>query len=394
MTGLRVHADDLSGAAEVAALLGATALRLSGPGPRGDGLTVLDLDTRVLPEAAAEARAREALTVDGEVFLTKIDSLLRGNVAAHVRALDPARHPVVFAPALPAAGRTVADGVALVNGRPLSALPAWASGPAPASIADALGNLPVRLAGPTTVTRDVVEPGAVTVYDTATDEDLDHLIEATWDIPGIRYVGAGGLAAALARHRTTTQPESTRPGGASRSAGAEPAHQSADEAPRPVLFVVGTTEPTALDQLDQLASSVDTTHVTIPTDDLAPTPYVDAVAASLRARRGTTLRVTGSGVAGDTVAATLAAVTAEVVASGIEQPDLVLTGGHTARVVLDALGISRLTVLGEVHHGAVLLAAPDGRRIVTRPGSFGDRTSFAAIHAALRSPLSRKVPAS
>ena len=54
---------------------------------------------------------------------------------------------------------------------------------------------------------------------------------------------------------------------------------------------------------------------------------------------------------------------------------LVLTGGHTARVVLDALGIDRFVVRGEVevgipHAEAVL----DGRTIaiVTKAGGFGD----------------------
>jgi D-threonate/D-erythronate kinase len=54
---------------------------------------------------------------------------------------------------------------------------------------------------------------------------------------------------------------------------------------------------------------------------------------------------------------------------------LVLTGGHTARVVLDALGIDRFVVRGEVevgipHAEAVL----DGRTlaIITKAGAFGD----------------------
>jgi 4-hydroxythreonine-4-phosphate dehydrogenase len=63
--------------------------------------------------------------------------------------------------------------------------------------------------------------------------------------------------------------------------------------------------------------------------------------------------------------------------------DLVLTGGETARRVLDALGVTRLTPLGQVHHGAVLCRMPDGASVVTRPGSFGGPDSLLSILAAL-----------
>jgi uncharacterized protein YgbK (DUF1537 family) len=134
MTGraLLVHADDLSGAAESAALLrtvspaGTLQLRRGRPAA---GLTVIDLDTRHLPEAAAESRARAALENADGLLLTKLDSLLRGNIPAHLRALDPHRRPVVLAPALPTADRTVVDGTLLVHGEPLhrtSHADAWA----------------------------------------------------------------------------------------------------------------------------------------------------------------------------------------------------------------------------------------------------------------------------
>ncbi|BDZ52027.1 hypothetical protein GCM10025867_42680 [Frondihabitans sucicola] len=51
--------------------------------------------------------------------------------------------------------------------------------------------------------------------------------------------------------------------------------------------------------------------------------------------------------------------------------DLVMTGGETARVVLDHLGIDSLTPLGQVEHGAVVCRASDGRLVATKPGSFG-----------------------
>ncbi|WP_344319552.1 nucleotide-binding domain containing protein [Streptomyces yatensis] len=71
--------------------------------------------------------------------------------------------------------------------------------------------------------------------------------------------------------------------------------------------------------------------------------------------------------------------------------DLVLTGGETARRVLDALAVTELDPVGQVHHGAVHLSTPDGRSVVTRPGSFGDPDSLRQIVQALRPhPMERK----
>jgi 4-hydroxythreonine-4-phosphate dehydrogenase len=63
--------------------------------------------------------------------------------------------------------------------------------------------------------------------------------------------------------------------------------------------------------------------------------------------------------------------------------DLVLTGGETARRVLDELGIDQLEPLAQIGHGAVRSRTADGRHIVTRPGSFGGVDSLRDIVAAL-----------
>jgi hypothetical protein len=50
--------------------------------------------------------------------------------------------------------------------------------------------------------------------------------------------------------------------------------------------------------------------------------------------------------------------------------------------VLDALRITELQTIAQVHHGAVLCEA-GGRRILIRPGSFGGPGSLAQIVEAL-----------
>lgn len=88
----------------------------------------------------------------------------------------------------------------------------------------------------------------------------------------------------------------------------------------------------------------------------------------------------------------LVSVLARLAADRASDADLVLTGGETARRVLDALGVAHLAPLGQIHHGAVHALTPDGRHVVTRPGSFGDTDSLLRIATALRPDLPHLPP--
>ncbi|MFG1905302.1 four-carbon acid sugar kinase family protein [Kribbella sp. NPDC048928] len=364
MTALVIHADDLTGAAETAALFrhvspDGTVLQLHSGTP-GGGLTVIDLDTRHLSADEAERRTRTALATTGVPLFTKLDSMLRGNYTAHLRALDPTEHPVVLTPALPAAGRCVVNGRLLLRDR------------APLNVLDVLAELPTY---PIPPAGGELRPG-IAVADASTDGDLDRLVEATWQVPNIRYVGAGGLAAALARRLTTQQASTHTPLEATG-----------------VLYVVGTAEPVAQHQLQALRELTDVETATISPADTSAVE--GARLAQVLADRGT-VALQAPAIPHDPtlVANALAAAAHQILAKSNVRPALVLTGGHTARTVLEALGIDHLTVVDEIHHGAVLSHTRDGRPVVTRPGSFGDRSSFAAIHAVLRPYSVRKATTS
>ena len=75
---------------------------------------------------------------------------------------------------------------------------------------------------------------------------------------------------------------------------------------------------------------------------------------------------------------------ARLATSAAGDRDLVVSGGATARAVLAALGIRILRPVAELHHGAVVSHAGI-RRVVTRPGSYGDPTSLQAALACLAS---------
>ncbi|MHA6803219.1 four-carbon acid sugar kinase family protein [Salinifilum ghardaiensis] len=395
--GFHVVADDLSGAAETAAALlpgfsgarielsgtSSTAPRRTGPGAARSAhppppLCVTDVDCRYASAAAAERAVRAELgTHPQRRAFVKIDSLLRGNVAAVLAALDA---PVVLAPALPGGGRTVRAGVLHVGGVPLHRSEAWEAEDTapPTSVAAAAApercrTVPlstVRSARLPQVLRECAASGEIPVCDGETESDVDAAAAAALDVPGVRLVGSGGLAAAVGRHLppARTRPRSTP----------NPAHA--------LLFVIGTAHAGASEQIRRLDARVQRFPLEV-SDLLAGSEPAEQIARALRHRPVALVLRSSSGpdpARSREIVRRLAAAAGRAVRAAAIPVDLVLTGGETARRVLDALGVTALTPVGEVHHGAVHSRTTAGTSVVTRPGGFGGADSLARIAAALR----------
>jgi 4-hydroxythreonine-4-phosphate dehydrogenase len=410
-----VLADDLTGAAETAAALMSSArparIALSLPAATAS-VVVADLDSRHHPRAFDLVREALAQAGGRRVFV-KVDSLLRGNVAATVAACLDA--PVVFAPALPSAGRTVVGGVPYVHGVPLRETRAWRAEPrpAPATVAEALGDVPWVHVPVGADLSGALAAGRVAVCDAETDADLDAIVAAAL-AGSARLIGSGGLATALgraldgstkgsARLDTGAAPGSRAPGRSSTrlDAAAAPDGGAGSCAASPangrLLVVVGTAEPGAAEQVGLLVEH-GFAHVTLqPADPGAAGPGTAGLgtAGSGPAGPGTAAgRVRDALTSGSPVVLTvsgpaLTRTLAEVVreALGETPADLVLTGGETARRVLDTLGVRELIPLDQVHHGAVHSRTPQGHSVVTRPGSFGDADSLLRIATHLNPDL-------
>jgi 4-hydroxythreonine-4-phosphate dehydrogenase len=387
---LLVLADDLSGAAETAALLGprtgSARLELAGAVPAAGApaeVVVVDLDTRHADAATTTTAVALALAgAPGAAVLLKLDSLLRGPVAASVGAVGP----VVVATALPALDRVVRDGVPVVAGGPLAGTAAWATEgrSAPSSLAEALAPLPVevvplrhvRSPGLPGLLRAALAAGRVPVCDGESDADLDAVAAAVAALPGVALAGSSGLAAAVGRRLGHAPLGGTTT--AARSGGPGP------------LFVVGTAETGALAQVAALRAA-GVPDLPVPVADLlaaVPDPAVVRLVADAVTRGAVVLRADPAGGVVPGAARHLSAGLARLVTAALATVpggpvDLALTGGETARRVLDALGVRSLAPRVTVHHGAVVSTAPDGRSVVTRPGSFGGPGSLLAILAAL-----------
>jgi 4-hydroxythreonine-4-phosphate dehydrogenase len=383
-----IIADDLSGGAECAvrALLrvSRSTILLSGALEESmrdaDGRTrVLTVDThsRGLDTAAAASRAAAAAAAvsAAPVVVKKVDSLLRGNVAAEIAAVAQqlGRTPVV-AISNPALGRIVRDGVLHVEGTALHETDLWQveASPAPTSLRQALRPLRTVLIPQRTVdagadsvaraVRDIAASGAVAVCDAATEADLDTIhTAAVATSPHALLVGSGAMADAAVRALT---PEHD-------VAPAALPHLSS------LLMVLGTRASAAAAQLAQLAGHGAHIELIDPAGLLTDPSGLQARLEGVTAHGLVVVALDPAAAAETGDAGRLVAVLADALAPLIRRYDGVfLAGGETARTALDRLGVTSLSVLAELERGTVVSQTHAGHVVVTRPGSFGTPDSL------------------
>jgi D-threonate/D-erythronate kinase len=213
-----IIADDLTGAADCGAAFAAhdldtvVVLDESGGIPPAQ-VVAFDANTRAMtPEAAAAETARIVREYPARIVYKKIDSTLRGNVAAEVAAaLEAYRemgHPraiAVVAPAFPAMGRTTKNGRMYVRG-------------------EAIEHRDIGLA----------------LEDAETDEDL-RAIAAKWmgHEEGVLWVGSAGLARWLPEAAGLKRVDS----------------RDVPKAAEPIVFAVGSPSQRSREQVEALKDS-------------------------------------------------------------------------------------------------------------------------------------------
>ena len=446
MTAVLIQADDFSGAAEVGqcfASYGLDTRLLLSPADAGsldggakdggvsgtasDVLTapevlVVDTHTRaVAPEAAAAASGSVfggAAAQGARVLFKKLDSLWRGNVGPELAAVTALGNHVVVAGALPQLDRTVVGGVPFAEGVRLDRTGLWRAEPSapPSEIAHLLGaDASVQLAELRTVrsgrlaaflagafTGDVsgasAGHGPVTVIcDGETTADLEAVVDALLDLgfsaDGRRIVlaGTGGTAALLAAKLGSGS------SGVDDPARTESARSAQFELPpssvlprlhsaRPVLAAVGSASDKAAAQLRNLEAAgftalrIDPDELQSREDFLARL----AEAQQVLAAGGPAALTVRSDVVNPHESGSIVRHLAQLAAYAGANADLILTGGETAREVLNALGVRWLTPLASVQHGAVVSRADDGRLVGTKPGSFGDDAALVQLYSAIK----------
>ncbi|TNM69740.1 four-carbon acid sugar kinase family protein [Streptomyces sp. NP160] len=414
-----VVADDLTGAADTAVQFVASGWAAvldlpggsspgssspgGGPADAPDGVLAVSTDARALGEGAraVTAAAVRGLRERGAAHLyLKVDSTLRGSVAAQVAgALDAwdsgdargGRAVAVVCPAYPAMGRTVVDGVALVDGRRLEEGPAGRDPVTPVATS-VLGELlpgavhlgrpgtgPSERAGRALLDAVLAASGGdtgvrVVTVDAADDADLAVVAAAVAaGGPALVPVGSAGLAGALARcwpRTSAPTAESSRPPHAAvRSAGA-------------VLVLVSSLHDVAREQADVLRGgwSGSVTHLAPTHADLADdAARARWLATADRPPRPDLLVLTAPPEpAGAAAAPGVATALADAVAALHGREPLravVAVGGDGAEALVRRWAATGLSVAGAlaegVPHGVLIGGVSDGLPLATKAGGFG-----------------------
>ncbi|HET7270697.1 MAG TPA: four-carbon acid sugar kinase family protein [Rubrobacter sp.] len=373
MLTFAVIADDLTGAADTGVQLvhagyrTAVFFRLSEVPDDLDAVS-FDTDSRAMPAGFAAKRVLEAAHAvrEARIVYKKLDSTLRGNVAAELAAaLGAARRDrAVVAPAFPAAGRTTVGGTQLVHGVPVDETEMGNDPRTPAReahipelLADAfssIGTMSVEdLADPQRVSRTLEEHECV-VADAEREEDLEALVRAVPDPSSVLWAGSAGLAHALG---------SVYPGPHAGEA------RALSTAARPVLVVIGSLSGVAREQLRRLVGEYG--EVAVPVLAGGPERTVAAVREALAGRACAVVH-SPEERSEEPVLGPLAEVAARLSEEELFG-GLVLTGGDTAVGVARRLGASGIRLEGEVETGVPMgtLIGPRPYPVVTKAGGFG-----------------------
>ncbi|WP_326798999.1 four-carbon acid sugar kinase family protein [Streptomyces sp. NBC_01808] len=416
-----IVADDLTGAGDTAVQFAEagwpTLLRLGGDRPgAADGsggdisVVAITTDSRARPDAGAADLVREATTGllrSGVTHLfKKVDSTLRGPVRAEIDAMLDVLAPGTVAlvcPAFPAVGRTVVDGVLLVEGRPVSETAVGRDPVTPVTVS----HLPTLLDAPLVRLDPRGTPAAwaaevraagsrIVVLDAASDEDLDRIARTVADL-GERAlpVGSAGLAGPLAARWRPR--EAQAPGTAPEdSAGAVSAGDPAGTA----LVVVTSLHDASRAQAEALAAySAEHLRPTARdlTEDDAWAGFLDRVRTAAAGRPATLLLSTpdrgAPAVDPELVARRLSAAAAHAVAAGAVA-GLVATGGDGARAVLERLGGTGIRLYDTVEPGVplgVVVGGPAaGLPVATKAGGFGSPDVLIKAAQAVRTERSHR----
>jgi uncharacterized protein YgbK (DUF1537 family) len=335
---LVILADDLTGACDAAVAFTSVCypvrVHINGEPSEAASVQATSTESRDLPVAEAEARIRsiaQRLPANVELF-KKLDSVFRGNTITEIAAtLRHARFDLaVLAPAYPALGRTVREGVLHIHD---------AAGNRTLPIAELLANaacsftpLPADLSADelAAILRGCLNSAKPAVLcDAASQDDLARIVSAARSLSKkILWIGSGGLAHALAAALPPLKPQ--------------PAPY-----PRPghTIFFIGSPHPVTRAQVECLQN---TTHSS--TDLLVPVMLGETSAEEIRR------------------------------AIAAHDPSqigcLFMTGGDTAHFICRALGIQALRLQLEFAPGVPLAIAEggpfDGVSVVLKSGGFGE----------------------
>jgi len=350
---LAILADDLTsaldGGSAFAARGGTVQVALSGKIDEATSEFIsFDLDSRFDAPDPARSKAETVGRIVAEipVLYKTMDSTLRGNIQAETSGIlsGSGRRRVIAAPAFPDGGRVTRNGRQWVHNVPVAESEFSRDIRSPV-IDDRIASCFIGL------------DADITICDAETNADLDAIVANHAGDPGLLWVGSPGLAAALARHYLPGR-------------NASGSRLSADR----VLVVVGSLHDVNRDQIGALTRQ-GVPLVTVAQPDAGCLRDLEAALA----RSSTAILATRRSIEATISPAALADRIGTIVAAAKQHFDgLVVSGGDTARRIVDHLNGSSIHLHGETEPGIPVgfLTANVSMPFITKAGGFGGKHSL------------------
>lgn len=395
-----IVADDLTGALDAAAPFAGRGLETRILLDFEQAAAAVETNTRVLsltsesrhlsPTAADERvwnATRAALAGAPRILLKKIDSTLRGNIAAEIMAglrATGLQH-VLIAPAVPRHGRIMREGEVFMNGVPLrqteigaDALSPSPSAPLPQILRAASKDLIVHVWTRGAAFALNAEAGIhAYVADCETEADLDAIAQFVIShCDEVLPVGASGLATAIARQLAQTPSSELL----------SVIQRISEQAQNPILFVIGSRTAASAEQAARLcAAGAEELRMSFSAHtrdgdwilDRSVNESTPPVALIVRPESSREPNL----ISASEVAQTLGRTAADIVRR-LQVDAVVMIGGDTAFETFQALGVSEASVGGEIMPGvAIGTMQVDGRSLtfITKAGGFGDANALVEI---------------
>ncbi|MDQ0634240.1 uncharacterized protein YgbK (DUF1537 family) [Arthrobacter pascens] len=368
-----VLADDLTSAGDGAGpfrALGIPASIFLGEveGELRTGVSAVDVNTRSQDEGTAVSETVRCMRRirDADVLFKTVDSTLRGHVVAEVEGAlaESGRMTAVIAPAFPAEGRTTQGGVQLLDGVPVSETHFGLDAANPAKESNLKRLFPeANLIDATISWNHRVGKERILIADARSDADLDLLVAHPDSLADVLWVGSPGLAAAVAKRCAVSS---------------APAPVPASTPSTRVLIVVGSLHPSSREQLGVVLGLLSSEgQRSLPAETRSKADLVGRVIEELSAYGYSALHDPfvshSTGEADDWLASTV-----QELFDADAFDALILTGGQTARSVLDRLGSRQIDVLSEPEPGITLgiLDHPAHVPVLIKAGGFGNPRSL------------------
>ncbi len=303
-------------------------------------------------------------------FFKKIDTALRGNIVIEVSSMMESLgvRTVLYAAAIPGAGRTTVNGCQFFRGVPIKESihgedrlnPNLISTSSNIEIFSKIPKLKVE-----SITLDEVRSGnlnivercqdesrTILIFDSETDDDLDTIVRASMKMEpsSFFYVGSFGLSSALGRYLA----DSLR---ISKNHNETLNQKTVSFRKRRVLVVSGSSHPMARAQISYLGKEGIAEIVRFEPEDLMEhlesciTEAISAFQAAMDRQNMIVLTI-GEGRSGiRRQSQELVIALAKIVRSLLESDEvdgLVLIGGETGYAICRAVGIERIEILGNI----------------------------------------------